>query len=69
MSLQNESQLENTRKKLGELENLYTSAQNDATMTDSVRQVTLNSLRKTINRMKEEITRYVSRQTTSSEKA
>jgi hypothetical protein len=60
MSLQSKRELEVTRKKLQKLEQLYAETQADSTGGYS-RQLTLRSLRRTVNQLKEEITRFESR--------
>jgi hypothetical protein len=61
MSIENRRQLENTRKKLRELEQLYAkTAQADAT-DEHVRELTLRSLKKRMNQFTEEITRFEAR--------
>jgi hypothetical protein len=59
MSIENRRQLENTRTKLQELEQLYIETQRDpAPASNRVRELTLRSLKKRINQFKEEITRF-----------
>jgi hypothetical protein len=58
MSIENERQLENTRRKLKLLEENYERKRRQPTDNEAVREVTLESLRKTINQLKEEIIRY-----------
>ena len=67
MSIENRRQLENTRAKLQELEDLYRKADEGPATDDHVRELTLRSLKKRINRFKEDITRIEARvtQTTS----
>ena len=58
MSIENQSQLQNTRVKLAELEALYTETSNRATSNEHVRELTLRSVKKRINRFKEEIAKF-----------
>jgi hypothetical protein len=58
MSIENERQLENTRQKLRLLEELYERKRRESTDDEGVREVTLASLKKTINQFKEEMIRY-----------
>lgn len=60
MSIENRRQLDNTRAKLGELEQLY--AKTAAAASDAhVRELTLRSLKKRINQFREEIARFEAR--------
>lgn len=61
MSIENRRQLENTRKKLLELEELYAKKQHGPEASAHVRELTLRSLKKRINQFKEEITRFEAR--------
>lgn len=58
MSIENRHQLENTRIKLRELEQLFTKTQQGPATNEHVRELTLRSLKKRINQFKEEITRF-----------
>lgn len=58
MSIENQRQLENTRIKLKELEQLYVETCNRATSNEHVRELTLRSVKKRINQFKEEIARF-----------
>ena len=58
MTLENRRQLENTRRKLRELEDLYAKTQQGPAANEHVRELTLRSLKKRINQFKEEITRF-----------
>lgn len=58
MSVQNAQELENTRRKLCELEEAYSAAAGRPFGNSEVRQATLGSLRHLINQLKEEIVRY-----------
>ena len=65
MSLSNDTELANTRAKLALLEARYDALRADTTGTPDdahVREVTLRSLRATINQFREEIARYEARQ-------
>lgn len=62
MTLKNERELTNTREKLRELEQDYEELRNDSTEHPHVREVTMESLKRMINQLKEEITRYEVRQ-------
>jgi uncharacterized small protein (DUF1192 family) len=61
MSIENRRQLENTRRKLQELEQLHTRTQQGPASSEHVRELTLRSLKKRINQFKEEITRFEAR--------
>ena len=58
MTIDSRHQLENTRLKLQELEQLYLETKQEAGSNEHVRQLTLRSLKKRINQFKEEITRF-----------
>ena len=58
MTIENRRQLENTRKKLEELEALYVQTQQSAVTSEHVLELTLRSLKKRINQFKEEIARF-----------
>ena len=58
MSLENRHQLENTRGKLQELEQLHAKIRHGPATSEHVRELTLRSLKKRINQFKEEITRF-----------
>ena len=66
MSIETPQQLENTRVKLQELEQLYTKIRQGPATSEHVQELTLRSLKKRINQFKEEITRFEAR-TSSSE--
>ena len=66
MSIENQTQLENTRLKLRELEAHFTQTLNRPAENGRVREMTLRSLKKRINQFKEEIARYESRIHTAS---
>jgi hypothetical protein len=61
MTIENRRQLENTRAKLKELEQLYAKARQGLAASEHVRELTLRSLKKRINQFKEEITRFEAR--------
>ena len=63
MTIDTQNQLENTRLKLQELERLYDETKQGAATSEHVRGLTLHSLKKRINQFKEEITRFVARDT------
>jgi len=58
MSLRNAIELANTRAKLQRLENRYQTLRSDANQDQHVRELTMRSLKATINQFKEEIARY-----------
>ncbi len=58
MTIENRRQLENTRRKLRDLEELYVRTQQGPATSEHVRELTLRSLKKRINQFKEEITRF-----------
>ena len=62
MRLQSVHELDNTCRKLRELEEDYEAALNWPIENVHVREATLNSLRRLINQLKEEIARYEARQ-------
>ena len=55
MNAQNQQQIENTQKKLKELEQFYSQYQNQPAENEEVRKQTLLSLKRLINQLKEEI--------------
>jgi septation ring formation regulator EzrA len=61
MSIQNQRQLENTRSKLEELEELFQKLRKGPTRNDHVRELTLRSLQGRINQFREEIARFETR--------
>ena len=61
MSIENRRQLENTRMKLQELEQLFAKTRQGQAAREHVRELTLRSLRRTINQLKEEIPRFEAR--------
>ena len=58
MSLQSKRELDRTRKKLQELEQLYAKTEADSSQSTYSRDLTLRSLRRTVNQLKEEIARF-----------
>ena len=58
MSIENQRQLQNTRIKLAELEQLYGETRDRPAGNEHVRELTLRSLKKRINQFKEEIARF-----------
>jgi hypothetical protein len=62
MTLNNDAELSNTRESLHELETRYTARTRDLTADPLVRELTLASLKRLINQLKEEITMYEARQ-------
>jgi hypothetical protein len=69
MSIENRRQLENTRRKLQEMEQLYTKKLHDSAASAHVRELTLRSLKKRINQFKEEITRFETRVRSTAQEA
>lgn len=61
MSLKNDIELANTRAKLLRLERRCEELRNDGAEDEHVRELTMRSLKATINQFKEEIARYESR--------
>jgi hypothetical protein len=61
MTIDSRHQLENTRLKLQELEQLYLETKQAPATSEHVRELTLRSLKKRINQFKEEITRFEAR--------
>lgn len=61
MTLQSNRELETTRQKLSDLEQLYAKTQASPTENDYARKLSLRSLRRTINQLKEEIARFETR--------
>jgi hypothetical protein len=62
VGLKNDSELANTREKLGRLEVLYQAAQNETGGDEELRDAEMESLMRLINQLKEEIARYEARQ-------
>ncbi len=65
MSLNNDIELANTRAKLARLEKRYAALRAEVTGDARVRELSMRSLKGTINHFKEEIARYEVRQTTA----
>ncbi len=61
MMLDNETQVLNTRAKLHELEERYQALRADLSEDPRVRRLTMISLKRLINQLTEEITRFESR--------
>ncbi|MDY0165872.1 MAG: hypothetical protein RBS80_04965 [Thermoguttaceae bacterium] len=61
MSLQGHRELESTRRKLRLLEERYEANQRERGGDEHVRELTMRSLKRLINQLKEEITRFESR--------
>jgi hypothetical protein len=58
MELRNETELINTREKLRRLEEAYEATRNDESESAYVRDLSMRSLKRMINQLKEEIARY-----------
>jgi hypothetical protein len=58
MTLRNEFELANTRTKLRELEERYTQLSSDCNEDLRIRDLTMRSLKRLINQLKEEITLF-----------
>ncbi len=61
MNLQNQREAENTRKKLHSLEERYAANQREKGGDEHIRELTMRSLKRLINQLKEEIARFESR--------
>jgi hypothetical protein len=61
MTIENRRQLENTRAKLRELEQLCAKTEHATSVDEHVRELTLRTLKKRINQFKEEIARFEAR--------
>ncbi len=61
MNIETRRQLENTRTKLAELEQLYEKKRQEPVDDEHVRELTLRSLKKRINQFKEEVSRFEAR--------
>lgn len=68
MTLQSYRELEATRQKLRELEQLYANTLASVAENAYGRELTLRSLRRTINQMKEEIARFIARTGSAAER-
>ena len=62
MNLQSDRELVNTRAKLRMLEEEYEATRNDASEDAYLRELTMHSLKRLINQLKEEIVRYQAHQ-------
>ena len=62
MTLQNERELANTRDKLRLLEESYEELRNETGGDEELREMTMESLKRLINQLKEEIARYEAHQ-------
>ena len=58
MDLKSDIELVNTRRKLRELEALYEQDKLDADDDDELRETSMQSIKRLINQLKEEIARY-----------
>ena len=63
MELRDEREVEVTREKLRSLESRYLAVQQDSQGNAHLQELTLRSLKRMINQMKEEIARFESRKT------
>ena len=62
MDLKNDQELLNTRRKLQKLESLYEADEKETGGDVELREAEMESLKRQINRLKEEIARYEARQ-------
>ncbi len=62
MELSSEGELVNTKSKLQRLEALYALAEGETDGDEELREMELESLKRLINQLKEEIARYEARQ-------
>lgn len=62
MDLRNDRELANTRVKLERLESLYSAHESETGGDEELREITMASLKRFINQLKEEIIRYEIRQ-------
>ncbi len=62
MDLRNEQELANTREKLERLEALYEADEKETGDDEELREAEMESLKRLINQLKEEIARYEARQ-------
>jgi flagellar biosynthesis chaperone FliJ len=69
MTLRNERELDNTKRKLRLLEESYEEARTDTEDDEHLREVEMESLKRLINQLKEEIARYQAHQPSSREAA
>lgn len=61
MTLRNDAELANTREKLRELEDRYVALQGGAEPDARLRDLSMRSIKRLINQLKEEIARYEAR--------
>lgn len=61
MSIENDEELQNTREKLVRLEKHYAESRQRPLENPSTREISLRSLKRMINQLKEEIIRYEAR--------
>jgi hypothetical protein len=61
VELSSELEVANTRRKLARLEGRYEALREDTSYNPRVRELTMISLKRTINQFKEEIARYEAR--------
>ncbi len=66
MSIQSVRELENTRAKLRLIEERYEAMQRETAPDEHVRELTLHSLKRVMNQLKEEMIRFECRLTTRS---
>ena len=64
MTLRNDTELVNTREKLRELEKRYARRLKEKSVNEHVHELTMASLKRLMNQLKEEITLYEIHQTT-----
>lgn len=64
MTIRSDSELANTQQKLREVEHLYEQLSCDTGEAEQVRELSMRSLKRLINQLKEEIARYETRQPT-----
>jgi hypothetical protein len=62
VDLRNERELTNTRRKLQRLEALYEADKNETGGDEELREIEMESLKRMINQLKEEIARYEAHQ-------
>lgn len=62
MMLRNDTELANTREKLNELQHRYETLRNGAEPDPRLRDLSMRSLKRLINQLKEEIARYEAHQ-------
>ncbi|TWT41887.1 hypothetical protein RAS1_30110 [Phycisphaerae bacterium RAS1] len=67
LKLKSDAELENTREKLRELEERYEARRGKDAVDAHVQELTLRSLKRIINQLKEEIARYEAHQPSQSE--